>query len=818
MRQALLFLVSALVLASPGHAQSPADTLQDVRPFGTHALELLTNREPGVEVISSFGAPGMSPTVHVRGLSVLPGIVPVYVVDGIRRRSLEGIAPESIEKIEVLKNASALGLWGADAAAGVVVVTTSRASRKGFHAGYDFTGGFQSLDNEPERLTLDEWRKYIWWPIQSEKEASVIQPENSFLQNHHIFVQYGGERLSAYADFSMLDNDGPYAGRVDTHRRYAASWSVEYRPLEWLSLETTGRWGQSRVGQTPKGWLQSYLVSVPNYEYQYADTQRIKYTNQRELSETVVQGRIEIRPLPGLYVRGTGGYSQWNRPQYNATWFKDKGNVSAVAGFTGGKWYHWMAEAGWSGTWRGHRLGLDATFRRMKEKQDIRILGGNTLLADYGLTYGDDEHLEEKYLLPAYDKYLAAGGGTDGFVASKLGMVEDHPSEPDGLKWKEGVLRAAYDYRNRIRAEFSYYRMWEEKLSKEEGYGIPAVTLGFNPWKSLSIEASWARPVRSYIPIFQQSLMDSPISTFSVSTATLGASHRDLNVSYAFPLGNAVLDLSGAWFINDDTLANHERTGITPFTAGQTVNPDDLYYSLRKAGVELSAALRGKAGAIHYAVDGHLTVYRNRLSFGEALEPNIEYRSWAKDAPRLFVKDGESVGGRMYRHLYPQGDGVQLAKDSKWGGNTFPTITGGLRASLGWNQWQFTVSGHGAGGQTILHANSSSPYQLDALTRYYLETIRDFGPKEIVSSAFNGSEWSILDAGFFRIDQIRLDYGFPLRYGVRMNLYASLENGFLFSPYGGSDPELALAWDGLGVETATYPSTSRLLFGIGLTL
>ena len=61
---------------------------------------------------------------------------------------------------------------------------------------------------------------------------------------------------------------------------------------------------------------------------------------------------------------------------------------------------------------------------------------------------------------------------------------------------------------------------------------------------------------------------------------------------------------------------------------------------------------------------------------------------------------------------------------------------------------------------------------------------------------------------------MRLDYTLPLRGSILLNLFASLENGLLLTKYPGSDPELALAWNGLGVETATYPSICRMLFGV----
>ena len=150
----VLFAIAAVAVL-PAHAQEPADSLKEVRPFGGHALELLTGREAGVEVISSPGAPGMTPTIHVRGIGVIQGIEPAYIVDGMRRRNLEGISPESIEKIEVLKDATAMGVWGPNAAAGVVVVTTRRASQRGVHAGYEWQGGVQSLAHVPEKMTTE---------------------------------------------------------------------------------------------------------------------------------------------------------------------------------------------------------------------------------------------------------------------------------------------------------------------------------------------------------------------------------------------------------------------------------------------------------------------------------------------------------------------------------------------------------------------------------------------------------------------------------------------------------------------------------------
>ena len=793
-------------------AQAPGDTLQDVRPFGTHALDRLVGREAGVEVISSPGAPGMTPTVHIRGFGVIPGIEPVYIVDGMRRRNLDDLAPESIEKIEVLKDASAMGLYGPDAAAGVVVVTTKRATEKGFHAGYDFTGGFQSLAHEPAPLPLAEWAAFWGDSADLYREPDLPAPETAFLQSHHLYARYGGNKLSAGADFSLLDNDGPYAGRTDTHRRYAASWSAAYRPLSWLSLETTGRWSRSAVSGAPKSWLKDYIVSSP--EYIPEKTFEKWYKGQWEQAETVIQGKLEVRPLPGLFLRGTAGYSHGLRSQYEASWVKDL-TVDAEAGTKEATWLQWGAEAGWSGLWRGHRLRLDATFRHLREKQENLILGGEDSYADLGLAFGEDGEVEAKYLRPQYDLYTSHGGGQEGWMAmtSKLKTLDS--SSPQ-LEWNETVLSAAYDWKDRYRMKVSCFLAWEDKLSFQENTVIPAVTLGWTPssepllrrmlpdwWQDLLMEASWSR-TRNYYPFLQQNLIYGTFPNFTYSYS-LDARHRDLKVSSSFQAGDMTLDLTGGWFINDDGLSCHPTAwSVLPVTASSPVRAEEGFLALRNEGVELAASLRGSIGAFRYGLDGYLTFYRNRVSMGECLlgipfDP-IDHLVWANS--RVEVKDGEPVGGMMYWDRVVHEDGRVTTGESHWAGNAFPALTGGLRASLGWNRWQLTVSGHGDAGQTILHVD-----YLDALYRYYME----HSPKTI---SWARSENCILSASFFRLDQVRLDYTLPLRGSILLNLFASLENGLLLTKYPGSDPELALAWNGLGVETATYPSTRRMLFGV----
>ncbi|MDD4225138.1 MAG: TonB-dependent receptor [Mariniphaga sp.] len=89
----------------------------------------LQGRAPGVMVIKS-GSPGTSAQIRIRGIgSINHSSSPVYVIDGIITSSLAHINPVDIESIQVLKDASASAIYGADGANGVIIVKTRRGEK-----------------------------------------------------------------------------------------------------------------------------------------------------------------------------------------------------------------------------------------------------------------------------------------------------------------------------------------------------------------------------------------------------------------------------------------------------------------------------------------------------------------------------------------------------------------------------------------------------------------------------------------------------------------------------------------------------------------
>ncbi len=112
--------------------------------------QALQGRIPGGLSLSSSGAPGTSSSLILRGTSSISGTSdPLYVVDGIRVEAniFQGINPNDIQSIEILKDASGTSLYGSAGSAGVVVVTTKRGT--GGKGTFSYSGQFGYKD-KPE--------------------------------------------------------------------------------------------------------------------------------------------------------------------------------------------------------------------------------------------------------------------------------------------------------------------------------------------------------------------------------------------------------------------------------------------------------------------------------------------------------------------------------------------------------------------------------------------------------------------------------------------------------------------------------------------
>lgn len=88
----------------------------------------LQGKAAGVNVINNSGEPGAGTKIRIRGTGSVNNSDPLYVVDGFPVNDISHIAPNDVESIEILKDASAVAIYGSRGANGVIMVKTKKGT------------------------------------------------------------------------------------------------------------------------------------------------------------------------------------------------------------------------------------------------------------------------------------------------------------------------------------------------------------------------------------------------------------------------------------------------------------------------------------------------------------------------------------------------------------------------------------------------------------------------------------------------------------------------------------------------------------------
>ena len=146
---------------------SAVDAKEIENRISTSVTGALEGAAPGVQVNNSYGEPGASPKIHIRGVGTLvkDADQPLYVVDGtVFEGNIAELNPNDIESMSVLKDAASSALYGNRAANGVVLITTKRAklsNKPTFNLQIN-QGVYSRGIGEYERLGVTQWMEQAW--------------------------------------------------------------------------------------------------------------------------------------------------------------------------------------------------------------------------------------------------------------------------------------------------------------------------------------------------------------------------------------------------------------------------------------------------------------------------------------------------------------------------------------------------------------------------------------------------------------------------------------------------------------------------------
>lgn len=248
----------------------------------TTAQDALVGKVPGVNVVSSSGAPGTGATIRIRsGASLSASNDPLIVIDGVPvdNSTIEGggnviggINPDDIETFTVLKDASATAIYGSRASNGVIVITTKKGADTNLRFNYSTNLSVSTVTETLDILSADEFRQFV--PTVSGVPASVTLGTVSTDWQDEIYrTAFGQEH-----NFSV-------SGKVKQNAPYRLS--VGYTNQNGVIRTNNYERFTFNGGISPK-FFDNHLTVDLNL--------KVSYENNKKVDESVVNNALRYDP------------------------------------------------------------------------------------------------------------------------------------------------------------------------------------------------------------------------------------------------------------------------------------------------------------------------------------------------------------------------------------------------------------------------------------------------------------------------------------------------------------------------------------------
>ena len=522
----------------------------------TSPLQAMQGQLPGVNIASESGQPGAGMKVTIRGLGTTGKASPLYLIDGIGG-DISTLNPADIESIDVLKDAASAAIYGAQAANGVVLITTRQGREGKAKISFDGYFGWQSAPRKAHMLNAQEYMTimdeqqinsglspYDWSSISSiyRRDADgnpvsvydtdwmdTMFVDNAATQSYTIGVT-GGSANSTYAmSLGYLNQEGIVGGkdasdysrynfRINSDHKFFDGIIIVGEQASFVYTKSTGIGVGNQYNNTLRGaFYTSPLAPVYNSEGGYNSTVNSDwnkgdgnpYGNMMLLKNAKKIGTFsgnvyaQVEPIKNLKIRTVFGAvygSEENR------------GFEPVFQFTSTDTSHSYTKVSQNST---HSLGLTWT---------------NTATYDWNIK---EHHFNALIGMESYrytGSYLEAKQGhlKEGFDDWSYAWISNGTaaSTADGLNaagWPHDVSRSVsyfarlgWDWKEKYMINLTVRRDGSSKFAKGHRFGtFPSVSAGWNisnenfmestrSWLDfLKIRASWGRVGNQNIDNYQ---------------------------------------------------------------------------------------------------------------------------------------------------------------------------------------------------------------------------------------------------------------------------------------------------------------------------
>ena len=304
------------------------DTEELLASSGSSATQQLQGKAAGVNIGTS-GAPGSATMVRIRGINSINDNGPLYVIDGVstRDQDLSSINPNDIESMQVLKDASSAAIYGAQAANGVILITTKKGTKTGQpRLTYDGYYGFSKTGKRYDVLNAYD-RIDVEWQASKNNLDLTGASANGELPYHQQFGSTSDSWVNHLPNYMTVTGAGGSTS-IDPSD-YDQANNVVYAPVG-----DTNWWDE--ISQL--GWMQNHQLSLSGGTDKGQYTMSMNYFDQQGTAIESYFTRYQARANSSYNVR------PWLRFGENLTYSFSKNNGLSFSG-TESNIYSWTYRA-----------------------------------------------------------------------------------------------------------------------------------------------------------------------------------------------------------------------------------------------------------------------------------------------------------------------------------------------------------------------------------------------------------------------------------------------------------------------------------------
>ncbi|MBT3243043.1 MAG: TonB-dependent receptor [Bacteroidetes bacterium] len=385
--------------------------------------EALAGTMSGVQVSSTSGAPGSGAFVSIRGVSSLNDNSVLWVVDGMPLKSIDYLNPRDIESVQVLKDASAAAIYGAQGANGVIIIETKKGKMGHLQVDFSSQYGLQLVARNPQladateyalmqnQAAINDGKKNLpfddpmsmgagtnWW------EAATQQAP---MHEYYLSLSKGEENYNISSSLSYFGQDGVLKGggynrvtfRLNTDYKLGDKVTVGENIV--ISNQNTRNglddwmvWDAMRLEPTTPIYLPEYEQAGLNEFSIFSPTltdisnlvgQLARNFSTSNSMRTVGNAFFDYNPTSYLNFRSEFGVeienwtSNWYSPNYYIEEM-DKNDENSVGSTLGHKFlYNWNNILTYNKQFDNHKVGLMGAVTTRSDKWDAVTGSGRNI-------------------------------------------------------------------------------------------------------------------------------------------------------------------------------------------------------------------------------------------------------------------------------------------------------------------------------------------------------------------------------------------------------------------------------------------------------